>query len=106
VHNRFIIYFFGSQVIGGAKGGRRVDSVMQGEEIFSSEAYRAGFCFAATEALDVGTYTVIVSTYNANSLGAFRLNIHAPAPLQLARPIPPEGDTMQRQVRPWTRSWP
>ncbi len=93
-------FFVSFSLLGGHRGGRRVDSILQGEELITSGAYRQGFCYAESHQADVppGLYTAVVSTYEAGLTGAFVLNVRSETPLQQAKSLLPEGDGMVKQV--------
>lgn len=90
-------FFVSFSLLGGHRGGRRVDSILQGEEQLTSGTYRQGYCYAEAS-VPPGAYTAIVSTYEAGLTGAFVLNARGEAPLQQATSILPEGDGMVKQV--------
>lgn len=114
-------YFVGFSLLGGSRGGKRVDSILQGEEVLTSGAYRQGFCAAATVDNDAdssnstdesssssssnnvlarGTYTLVASTYEAGLRGNFVINVHSVAgegSIQ-ASVLLPEGDGFICQV--------
>ncbi|KAG5189782.1 hypothetical protein JKP88DRAFT_197520 [Tribonema minus] len=79
--------------------GERVDSVPVEKEVLTSEAYRPGFCFAASPTpLPAGTYTVIVSTYEGGQQGGFILTAAASTVLQKPALVPAEGEGMWSRV--------
>ncbi len=89
--------FVGFSLIGGRRGGKRVDSVLQGEEVLTSGAYRQGFCYAAAAApTEPGTYTLVVSTYEAGLKGNFLVNFHGEGGEGAVQTsvLLPEGDGM------------
>lgn len=90
-------YFAGFSLLGGARGGKRVDSILQGEEVLTSGAYRQGFCYADGDELKPGAYTLVISTYDPGLKGNFVVNIHSPQPLQTSILLP-EGDGMIKKV--------
>jgi calpain-7 len=91
--------FVSFSFIGGHRGGRRVDSILQGEEALTSGMYRQGYAYAESAGeVPPGLYTVIVSTYEAGLTGTFVLNVRGEVPLQQATSLLPEGDGMVMQV--------
>jgi len=85
----------GLQLVQGPKGGQRVDSIAQGEEVCSSYDYRPGFCYAEIDALAPGLYTLVASTFKEGQHASFIIKVFSSSPLQHLRAIPPEGDGMK-----------
>ena len=80
-------------IIGGPKGGRRIDFLYQTDERSTSGKYRYGFSYLEfIEGLDLGGhYTVILSTFHDDKRGNFLLEVHAPCNLSHVKVIPTEG---------------
>lgn len=87
-------YSAGIQLVRGPKGGKRLDSIMSGEEAMSSGDYRSGFCYAEADALEPGVYTLVASTFKPGQVGPFSLKVCSSVPLQHLRTIPAEGHGM------------
>ena len=63
-----------------------------------------GFCFAASKSkIPAGTYTLVVSTYEANQIGNFLLTVASSVEVERPVIIPAEGEGMC--TRKVTGSW-
>ncbi|KXS19717.1 cysteine proteinase, partial [Gonapodya prolifera JEL478] len=79
------------------QSGKRVSNVSSSESVASSGDYRHGFCYFNVIGIQPGEYTVIVSTFDANRLGAYFLTVSSTNNFQL-RLLPEEGAGMIKTV--------
>ncbi|PWZ01337.1 cysteine proteinase [Testicularia cyperi] len=88
----------------------RVTALSEGDVILSSGSYNHGLAIASScsssaagspgamdKALDPGTYTVILSTFEPDTLGTFALTLESTCPVTL-RSIPQEGAGMYHRT--------
>ncbi|GAA5922691.1 Rim13p [Sporobolomyces koalae] len=75
------------------KEGKRVAEFENREVLLGTTAYSYGQQTAQADTLRPGTYTLVVSSFQAGHQGNFDIAVHSSLPLQLA-PIPSEGAGM------------
>ncbi|KAF9400881.1 calpain 7 [Mortierella sp. AD011] len=77
--------------------GKRVSCVWTKDIIAQSGEYRHGFCYCEATDLRPGQYTVVVSTFEPNQIGKYKLTMQSHIELSLT-PIPVEGAGMFKKV--------
>ncbi|KAF9354122.1 calpain 7 [Mortierella sp. AD094] len=77
--------------------GKRVSCVWTKDIIAQSGEYRHGFCYCEATDLRPGQYTVVVSTFDPNQIGKYKLTMQSHIELSLT-PIPVEGAGMFKKV--------
>ncbi|KAF9420194.1 calpain 7, partial [Entomortierella beljakovae] len=77
--------------------GKRVSCVWTKDIVAQSGEYRHGFCYCEAPDLRPGQYTVVVSTYEPNQVGAYKLTMQSHVELALT-PIPVEGAGMFKKI--------
>ncbi|GJJ78192.1 calpain-7 [Entomortierella parvispora] len=77
--------------------GKRVSCVWTKDIIAQSGEYRHGFCYCETNDLRPGQYTVVVSTFEPNQIGKYKLTLQSHIDLPLT-PIPVEGAGMFKKI--------
>ncbi|CAL1711572.1 unnamed protein product [Somion occarium] len=76
--------------------GERIAELTQNAVVASSGSYSYGFAFVSKD-LSAGDYTLIVSSFNPQSLGPFTVDISGTQPFEID-PIPQEGAGMFSKV--------
>ncbi|KAG0050586.1 calpain 7 [Gryganskiella cystojenkinii] len=77
--------------------GKRVSCVWTKDIIAQSGEYRHGFCYCEATDLRPGQYTVVVSTFEPNQIGKYKLTIQSHIDLPLTS-IPVEGAGMFKKT--------
>ncbi|KAK3814530.1 MAG: hypothetical protein JOS17DRAFT_722698 [Linnemannia elongata] len=77
--------------------GKRVSCVWTKDIIAQSGEYRHGFCYCEASDLRPGQYTVVVSTFEPNQIGKYKLTLQSHIDLSLT-PIPIEGAGMFKKI--------
>lgn len=77
--------------------GKRVSSVLTKDIIAHSKGYKHGFALCEASNMRAGTYTIIVSTFDADKQGSFTLTLESDADFKL-QAIPAEGAGMRRRL--------
>ncbi|KAF9921717.1 calpain 7 [Linnemannia zychae] len=77
--------------------GKRVSCVWTKDIIAQSGEYRHGFCYCEANDLRPGQYTVVVSTFEPNQIGKYKLTLQSHIDLSLT-PIPIEGAGMFKKI--------
>ncbi|KAF8963550.1 calpain 7 [Entomortierella lignicola] len=77
--------------------GKRVSCVWTKDIIAQSGEYRHGFCYCEATDLRPGQYTVVVSTFDPDQIGKYKLTMQSHTELSLT-PIPIEGAGMFKKI--------
>ncbi|KAF9129406.1 calpain 7 [Mortierella sp. GBA39] len=77
--------------------GKRVSCVWTKDIIAQSGEYRHGFCYCEASDLRPGQYTVVVSTFDPDQIGKYKLTLQSHIDLSLT-PIPIEGAGMFKKI--------